>query len=786
MEEALDEDPTADLSSLLPPLSVPRERLIALHELIKIELEFRWRKHQPITLEDYLQRFPELGSTATLPVTLIYEEYRARNRYGDHPTLASYQQRFPQQFEALKHKLRTQPEATCADTNNPFTKELDDAGSARTLPPPTEDVAHTPAPPARPPSKPGTESGVKTIVPVEGSYELLHKIGHGQFGEVFKARAPGGGTVALKRIFRPLDDAATRRERKALDLICQLNHPFLLQTQLYWVNEGRLMIVMELADGSLADWLEQCKATGQEGIPVQPLLEYFRQAAEALDFLHSQKPAIMHRDIKPANLLRLQGYAKVADFGLLREQAHNLITATYCGTPAYMPPEMWNSKVHRHSDQYSLAVTYAEMRLGQRCFNANNPRDLAFQHLEGRANLQGLEPAEQAVLRKALAPDPEQRFPNCRAFVQALIESQRPAPKSTTTGSQMVTALLSTGLVLALVVIGFLVWRNLFPVPPPPPPPPPPEVADWLPAGWEPKDRLLIRDSQDRRYWRSISRTIDGQEMVMVAIPKWKPSDPKTFYMLQDKVWNDLFRAVLERPVAQEMLAVRLAESGLQVANRELFNFIELGQWRLGALAGPKNLGVEGPLGQLPVVRVTVLEAHVCAEMLGGRLPNERQWLKAAGYGEPAALLGLCTGTVGLLGSAHGPGPLLAAAALFPGREERTGPFVLADRLQPRHFPGIALDRADRGPMPRGAAPLDVSVHGCRDMAGNGYEWTRTRHPNTGLEVPFERILNSMPSVLLVGKSYEDTDPFEFAGLPSTADYNSARHDRSFRIVLEQ
>src|SRR5262249_11451043 len=126
-------------------------------------------------------------------------------------------------------------------------------------PPPT--VSPAPEPPAaasadrhptgevpaarRPPSSTGSQS--KTLVPVGGGYELLQRIGHGQFVEVFRAGAPGGGLVALKRVFRPLDDAATRRERKALDLICRLNHPFLLQTHLYWVDEGRLVIVMELA-----------------------------------------------------------------------------------------------------------------------------------------------------------------------------------------------------------------------------------------------------------------------------------------------------------------------------------------------------------------------------------------------------------------------------------------------------------------------------------------------------------------------------------------------------------
>jgi serine/threonine protein kinase len=751
MEEALDLDPTADLGNLLPPSSAPRDRLIALHEMIKIELGRRWSGKRPITLEDYLRRYPELGSAATVPVALIYEEYRARQLYGDHPTLESYQKRFPNQYEQLLHKLHAQPEVTFAETNGPFTKELPEAGEAKTAPPQSELVSIpatlAPVVPARPASTSATGSSGKTVVPVVGEYELQQRIGNGQFGEVFKAKAPGGGTVALKRLFRPLDDAATLREQKALDLICQLNHPFLLQTQLYWVNEGRLVIVMELADGSLSDWLNECKAAGHKGIPVQPLLEYFRQAAAALDHLHSQKPAVMHRDIKPANLLRLKGYAKVADFGLVREQDHNLVTATYCGTPAYMPPEMWNSKLHRNSDQYSLAVTYAEMRLGRRCFSANNPRDLAMQHLEGRANLTGLDPAEQQVLHKALSPDPEKRYPSCQAFVQALSDVHRPPPQRERR-SWLLTALLTTGLVMALAVIGVLGYKYLRRAPEPPRP-------DWQPPGWESTaDSTLVQDSQGWRYWDVLTKKIGNQEVELLAIRKNNPNDPDTFYILRNKVCNDLFKAVMETEKAKETLQARLAESGLQTEKPEVpGDYIRLGQWKRGARAGGKDLGIDGPQGQLPVLRVTVLEALVFAELLGGRLPSMKQWQKAAGKGEA-------------------------------GESKRNGPFV-ADPLNPLDFKGIALGLKDTGPRPVGTSKQDVSVHGCRDMAGNGMEWTRTLVVGGEVPVPFQGG-RDMPQVFVMGRSYVDTDPWQFSDPDGTSDYNQTRFWFGFRIVVEK
>jgi hypothetical protein len=243
-------------------------------------------------------------------------------------------------------------------------------------------------------------------------------MGRGGNGEVWSAVAPGGFKVAVKIIHRPADNEERQKEAQSLDVVKQLHHHFLVRTHASYSEQEHLFIVMDLCDGSLRNRLKECRAQGNAGIPFLELLGCLKETAEALDYLHDKD--VLHRDIKPDNILLVEGHVRVADFGLARIQERLLVSVSGSGTPAYMAPEVWRGKACSQSDLYSLAYTYAELRLGRRPFASTDYAGVMFDHMEHEPNLDGLSDAEKEVVRKALAKNPEQRYATCIDFYRAL------------------------------------------------------------------------------------------------------------------------------------------------------------------------------------------------------------------------------------------------------------------------------------------------------------------------------------------------------------------------------
>jgi hypothetical protein len=542
-------------------------RQAVLFELIKIDLDAAWKHGRRALLDEYIQRFPELGGPFALPAHLVYEEYRIRVGHGDRPEPDAYISRFPHLAETLRSLF--------GESQHPTQRE------EPSVPPTLRMVPNTPTPPAMP----------DTTLPAVGEYQLLKLLGRGQFGEVWRAIAPGGVEVAIKIINQPADRETARRELQALELVKNLRHPCLMSTLAFWTHQDKVHIVIELADGTLRDQLKESQKNGKGGIAADELIRSFASAADGIDFLHSKQ--VFHRDIKPDNILLVNGHAKVADFGLARAQERPDMSVSFAGTPVYMAPEVWAGKYRPESDQYSLAMAYAELRLGRRPVDGNDFVELMARQLEKPPDLAGLPPPEKAVLTRALAKQPERRYRSCREFVEALEEAVKPKAlpaHGKTFGAWPVIV----GVVL-LVAMGAAGWAILFRNGDRSTHNGNPETELTVPAGYRAVDSKSFRDIGGRLYATRIERDeIADVKPVFILIV---PASDYPFYMLETKVWNGL------------MAQFVAATAGDQQAMT----------WRNKSASGA-------------AVGMTVMDASACAKWLGGRLPTPRELDIAAGF----------------------------------------------------------------------------------------------------------------------------------------------------------
>jgi serine/threonine protein kinase len=254
-------------------------------------------------------------------------------------------------------------------------------------------------------------------------YVLTERIGSGGYAEVWRARAPGGIEKAVKIVYGCHDDQLAAQEMKAMERIRDVRHPFVLSLERFEVVDGRLAILTELADMSLEQRAQRCRAQGLPGIPRDELLRYMADTAEALDYL-AQRHSLQHLDIKPANLLISGDHVKVADFGLVKELVSRTQHSMVAGlTPSYSSPEMFDDAPSPHSDQYSLAIVYQEMLTGVLPFPGRTAAQLANQHLRSQPQLAALAQTDRTAVARALSKNPAERFPSCRDFIKALIDA---------------------------------------------------------------------------------------------------------------------------------------------------------------------------------------------------------------------------------------------------------------------------------------------------------------------------------------------------------------------------
>ena len=270
-----------------------------------------------------------------------------------------------------------------------------------------------------------------------GTCTIKHLIGRGGMGAVYLAQQTRPRREVAVKVLIPgsLGDQPWRidflaRFRREADAIAALDHVHIIPIYEYGEQEQVAYLVMPyVTGGSLHQLLEKWGA-----LPLSKALPILEQAAAALDYAHTK--GIIHRDLKPGNILfHADGRVLLADFGLakvLREEGDQNGTSTLTnagtviGTPEYLSPEQAAGQpLDQRTDIYSLGIVLFHMLTGHVPFSGATPVATAIEHAISvppsicQLNPM-LSPAIEAVVMKALAKKPEQRYTSAGQLAQAL------------------------------------------------------------------------------------------------------------------------------------------------------------------------------------------------------------------------------------------------------------------------------------------------------------------------------------------------------------------------------
>jgi CHASE2 domain-containing sensor protein/tRNA A-37 threonylcarbamoyl transferase component Bud32 len=289
----------------------------------------------------------------------------------------------------------------------------------------TDDVAENPRQPAMVDAYATTASEHKL-----GRYQLIKTLGRGAMATVYLGLDPSINrkvaikTIALAEEFSDADlDAAKNQFRREAESAGRLNHPNIIAIYDTGEDANVAYLAMEYFQGTALNE----HASMDTLLPPKWVLELAARTAEALHYAHGQ--GVVHRDIKPANLMydAASDQLKITDFGIARlTDTSRTKTGIILGTPSFMSPEQLSaSAVTGKSDIYSLGITMYQLLTGTAPFRSDSIPKLMDKIMnEKHPPVSGIRddiPVEvDMVLDRALAKDPDDRYPNGRAMALAL------------------------------------------------------------------------------------------------------------------------------------------------------------------------------------------------------------------------------------------------------------------------------------------------------------------------------------------------------------------------------
>ena len=270
-----------------------------------------------------------------------------------------------------------------------------------------------------------------------GRYEVIDRIGAGGMAIVYKAKDLLLNRVVTIKVLREQfvsDEDFIRRFRREAQSAASLSHPNIVSVYDVGKEGDMEYIVMEYVEG------RNLKEIIREYAPLSTdqSINLGRQITKAIQNAHEHH--IIHRDIKPHNILvTAEGHAKVTDFGIARAVSSATVTHTgdIIGSVHYLSPEQAKGLVsNEQSDIYSLGIVLYELITGKVPYDGETPITIALKHLQEQPILPSkinplIEKEFEAVIMRAIAKSPEQRYKSAKDLLEDLnhIQAGRPISK---------------------------------------------------------------------------------------------------------------------------------------------------------------------------------------------------------------------------------------------------------------------------------------------------------------------------------------------------------------------
>jgi serine/threonine protein kinase/Tfp pilus assembly protein PilF len=440
-----------NLADFLPPVGNPlREKV--LPELVRVDLEWSWRSGRPRRMEEYQQAFPELFSDPAIVAEIAFEEYRQRCLAGDNASPDEYNRRY---------RIDTSDWPGPADT-------------AHGAPPVVPTRALADADPHSTDNRPTLQLDVARIMPAKATFppvgsrfldfELLAELGAGAFARVYLAQqaALAGRLVALKISIDTFGEPQKLAQLQHTNIVpihsAHQDGPFHALCMPYFGAASLDRILRRIQSlpafpklgRELVELLTDPKTSRLSGIvsgvaSSKLIHDQFDKmsyvdavvwiaARLSRGLAHAHERGILHRDLKPANiLLGDDGQPMLLDFNVATSGGGRI---SHGGTPMYMAPEQLEDirqgmrRADPRSDLYAFGIVIFELLTGKFPYPLHHgkPAQMVRQLLaerkfpapSPRQHNPEISPAVDAIIRRLLEPNPENRYQSARALAEDL------------------------------------------------------------------------------------------------------------------------------------------------------------------------------------------------------------------------------------------------------------------------------------------------------------------------------------------------------------------------------